>query len=124
MKHEELTEKIIGCAYAVYNALGSGYLESVYRKSLLIELKKAGLSATSEWPIKVYYDDVIVGNFFADVIVEGKVIIELKAVTQLVKAHEVQLVNYLTATKTDVGLLINFGPANVEVKRKLRTLDL
>ncbi len=122
MKHQELTEKIIGCAYTVYNRMGYGFLESVYEKCLLIELQRAGLKAESQQPVAVYYDDQIVGDFVADVVVEDLIILELKSVGSLVKAHEVQLVNYLVATGKDVGLLINFGETRVEVKRKLREL--
>jgi len=122
LKYEELTKTIIGCAYRVYNMLGFGFLESVYEKSLLIEFRKAGLKVQAQQPITVYYDDESVGDFFADVIVEDTVIIELKSVRRVVTAHEVQLVNYLTATRKDVGLLINFGERKVEVKRKVREL--
>jgi GxxExxY protein len=123
MKHKELTEKIIGCAYQVYNKMGYGYLESVYEKSLLIELRKAGLEAQAQIPITVHYDDEIVGEFVADIVVKNLIILELKSVRRLVKAHEVQLVNYLTATRKDIGLLINFGEQHVEVKRKVRNLS-
>ncbi len=122
MKYEELTKKVIGCAYRVYNTLGFGFLESVYEKCLLIELKKAGLNAQAQQPITVFYDGAIVGEFIADVIVENEVILELKSVRNLAVAHEVQLVNYLTATGKDVGLLINFGEKKVEIKRKVRVL--
>ncbi|MEZ6096362.1 MAG: GxxExxY protein [Pirellulaceae bacterium] len=122
MKHDELTQKIIGCAYQVYNNMGSGYLESVYEKCLMIELKKSGLCASSQKPIQVTYDGEIVGDFIADLVIEDTVIVELKAIRQLATLHEVQLVNYLTATNTEVGLLINFGPTRVEVKRKMKTL--
>ena len=122
MKYEELTEKIIGCAYRVYNTMGFGFLESVYEKCLLIELKKAGLNAKAQHPITVFYDGVIVGEFIADIIVEDVVMLELKSVRRLAVAHEVQLVNYLTATGMDVGLLINFGERKVEIKRKVRML--
>ena len=121
MKIDELTERIIGCAYTVYNTIGAGFLESVYKNSLLIELNKAGLHAESEKPIKVYYDKIVVGDFFADIIVDDEVIIELKAVENLTKVHEVQLVNYLNAMDKDVGLLINFGSSTgVKVKRKYK----
>ncbi|MEJ2048528.1 MAG: GxxExxY protein [Calditrichota bacterium] len=120
MEESELTKKIIGCAYNVYNQLGFGFLESVYEKSLLIELKKEGLKIKAQEPIKVYYEDMVVGDFVADIIVNNKVLVELKSVIKLNKAHEVQLVNYLTATKIDIGLLINFGEEKVEVKRKVR----
>ena len=122
MKYEELTEKIIGYAYQVYNTMGSGYLESVYEKCLLIELRRAGISAASQHAIQVTYEGEIVGDFIADIFVEGKVIVELKAIRQLSTIHEVQLVNYLTATNTEVGLLINFGATKVEVKRKVKTI--
>ena len=122
MEDTELTKKIIGCAFKVYNKLGFGFLESVYEKSLLFELQREGLHAKAQEPIKVYYDNMVVGDFVADIIVNNKVLVELKSVIKLNKAHEVQLVNYLTATKIDIGLLINFGEEKVEVKRKLREL--
>ncbi|MDF7823320.1 GxxExxY protein [Pontiellaceae bacterium B12227] len=122
MKHEELTENIIGYAYKVYNAMGYGYLESVYEKCLLIELKKAGLQAESQVPVSVLYDGENVGEFIADIMVEGSVILDLKSVRQIVNAHEVQLVNYLTATGMEVGLILNFSESKVEIKRKVRNL--
>ena len=122
MEYEKLTEEIIGCAYDVYNRMGFGFLESVYEKCLLIELRKAGLSADSQKPITVYYDDEIVGDFVADIIVNDTIILELKSVRRIAKAHEIQLVNYLVATGKPVGLLINFGEHKVEIKRKLREL--
>ncbi len=122
MKYHELTEKIIGGAYKVYNTIGSGFLESVYEKCLLIELEKIGLKGESQKPINVFYDGHEVGDFVADIVVEGKVIVELKAVRQILPIHEVQLVNYLAATGIDVGLLINFGEKSVSVKRKTREL--
>ncbi|MFQ6114925.1 MAG: GxxExxY protein [bacterium] len=122
MEHKDLTEKIIGCAYRVHNKMGFGFLESVYEKCLMIELKKAGLEAKAQHPIMVYYDDEVVGEFVADVIVEDTVLLELKSVWRVVKAHEVQLVNYLTATGKDVGLIINFAEKKVEIKRKVREL--
>jgi len=122
MKYEDLTEKIIGCAYRVHNKMGFGFLESVYEKCLLIELKKTGLQAEAQGSITVYYENEVVGEFVADVIVEDAIVLELKSVRRVVKAHEVQLVNYLTATNKDVGLLINFGERNVEIKRKVREL--
>jgi len=123
MQHEELTKQIIGCAYRVYNTMGFGFLESVYEKCMLIELKKAGLKAESQHPITVYYEDEVVGEFVADLVVEEEVIVELKSVRRIVQAHEVQLVNYLVATRTDVGLLLNFGEQKVEVKRIVKTLN-
>ncbi|RKX43718.1 MAG: GxxExxY protein [Verrucomicrobia bacterium] len=122
MDNKELTEKVIGCAYRVYNKMGYGFLESVYEKSLMIELKKSGLQAESQKPITVEYEGEIVGEFIADVVVEGSVILELKSVKRIVRAHEIQLVNYLVATGTEVGLILNFAEEKVEVKRKVRSL--
>ncbi|MFQ5708698.1 MAG: GxxExxY protein [bacterium] len=122
MKYKDLTERIIGCAYRVHNKMGFGFLESVYEKCLLIELKRAGLKAEAQRSIQVYYEDEVVGEFVADVIVEDAIILELKSVRRVVKAHEVQLVNYLTATRKDVGLIINFAERKVEIKRKVREL--
>ncbi len=123
MEFENITEKIIGCAYQVYNRMGYGFLESVYEKCMLIELRKAGLKSEYQQPIIVYYDGEVVGQFVADIFVEDTIILELKSVISIAKAHEVQLVNYLVATGKDVGLLINFGEQKVEVKRKVRVLS-
>ena len=122
MEYGELTEEIIGCAYRVYNKMGFGFLESVYEKCLLIELLKSGLSAESQKPITVFYENEIVGEFVADIIVNDRIILELKSVKQIAKAHEIQLVNYLVATGKPVGLIINFGERKVEIKRKVREL--
>ena len=122
MQYEELTKKIIGCAYHVYNTMGFGFLESVYEKCLLIELKNQGLEVESQKPIIVNYEGQVVGEFKADIIVENAVVVELKSVRQIAKAHEVQLVNYLVATGIAVGLILNFGEENVEVKRKVKDL--
>ena len=118
MKHEELTHIIIGCAYKVYNQLGFGFLESVYRKAMVIELLKTVLKVEEEKALQVYYDEIVVGNFSADLFVEDIVVVELKSVQNMVESHEVQLVNYLNGLKKEIGLLINFGPTGVEVKRK------
>lgn len=123
MQYKEITEKIIGCAYTVYNKMGYGFLESVYEKCLLIELRKAGLKAESQQAITVYYENQIVGDFVADIVVEDSVILELKSVRRLAKVHEAQLVNYLVATGKEIGLLLNFGEQKVEVKRKVKDLD-
>jgi GxxExxY protein len=123
MENRKLTETIIGCAYRVYNRMGFGFLESVYEKCMLMELNKAGLDANSQKPIKVYYDNEIVGDFVADIIVNDSIILELKSVRRIIRAHEVQLVNYLVATRKAVGLLLNFGERKVDVKRKLRILE-
>jgi len=120
MKHEEITHKIIGCAYQVYNQLGFGFLESVYKKAMVIELSKNNLKTEEEKSLKVYCDDEVIGEFIVDLFVEEEIVIELKSVENLIKAHEVQLVNYLNGLKQEIGLLINFGPERVEVKRKFR----
>jgi GxxExxY protein len=122
MEFEDITEKIIGCAYKVYNTMGYGFLESVYEKCLLIELRKTGLKSEYQKQIVVKYEGEVVGNFIADIFVEELIILEQKSVKNLAKAHEVQLVNYLVATEKNVGLLINFGEDKVEIKRKVRVL--
>ena len=120
MEKEEITQKVIGAAYKVFNTLGFGFLESVYKKAMVIELTKSTLKVEEEKSLKVYYDNEIVGDFYIDSMVEDEIVIELKSVENLVKAHEVQLVNYLNGMKKEIGLLINFGPNGVEVKRKYR----
>ncbi|MFN2510419.1 MAG: GxxExxY protein [Pyrinomonadaceae bacterium] len=119
MKDDDFTQKIIGCAYKVHNALGSGFLEKVYENALRIELEKLGLNIKQQEPINVTYEGQVVGEYYADLWVNGRVVIELKAIQTLTQRHEVQLVNYLTATGIDNGLLLNFGPS-VQVKRKFR----
>jgi len=123
MQYKELTERIIGCAYRVYNKMGFGFVESVYEKSLLIELKKDGLTAESQKPIIVHYENEIVGEFKADILVEDTAILELKSIRQINRAHEVQLVNYLVATGKPVGLVLNFSEQKVQVKRKIKDLE-
>jgi GxxExxY protein len=120
MQDETLTEKIIGCAFKVHSALGPGYLEKVYENAMCIELAKQGLQVKQQEPVVVYYDGQIVGDYVVDLWVEERIIVELKAVQALTKAHEAQVVNYLTATGTDIGLLINFGAPSVQIKRKHR----
>jgi len=122
MLHKELSEKAIGCAYTVYNKMGFGYEESVYERCMMIELARAGLKVERQVPIDVYYDEHLVGHFKADILVEGILILELKSIRTLAPAHEAQLVNYLVATKTDVGLLMNFAETKVEIRRKTRLL--
>ena len=102
--------------------MGFGFLESVYEKCMLIELGKEGLSVEAQKPITVFYENDIVGEFIADIIVENTVILELKSVKRIVQAHEVQLVNYLVATGKPVGLILNFGERKVEIKRKVKDL--
>ena len=120
MDTEQLIRQVIQCIYNVRHKLTAGFLEIVYRNALYIELKKYQLPVETEVPIEIYYDDVVVGNYRADMIVGGRIIIEIKAVQALCQAHEVQLVNYLTATKIDNGLLVNFGGERIEIKRKYR----
>lgn len=115
-----LVKTVIECSKNIRRHLGPGYLESVYKNAMLVELKKNGLSYEIEKPINVYYDDVLVGEFKADIVVEKVLILELKAVQSLHMAHEIQLVNYLTATGVDDGLLINFGSEELQFKRKFR----
>ncbi len=103
--------------------MGFGFLESVYEKCMLIELRKAGLNAESQKPITVYYEEEIVGEFVADIIVNDTIILELKSVRQIINVHEVQLVNYLVATRKPVGLILNFGESKVDVKRKVKDLE-
>jgi GxxExxY protein len=119
MKDDDLTQKIIGCAYTVHNSLGPGFLEKVYENALRIELEKLGLEVKQQEPINVTYGGQVVGEYYADLWVDERVVIELKAAQTLVKQHEVQLVNYLAATGIDCGLLLNFGQS-VQVKRKFR----
>jgi GxxExxY protein len=115
-KHKELTGEIINAAHTVHNELGYGFLEKVYHKSLFIELSKRGYSVEFEKPIEVRYDNQIVGEFFADLLVENKVVVEVKAADKYASVFEAQLLNYLKAIGLEVGLIINFGPS-VEVKR-------
>lgn len=119
-RHKDITEKIIGAAYEVYNELGRGFLERVYHNAMLIELKNSGLQFESEKPLKVYYKEELVGDYVTDIIINECVIVELKAVKEIEPVHEVQLVNYLKATGLEVGLLINFGE-RIQIKRKIHT---
>lgn len=112
-----ITEKIIGCAYTVSNSLGVGFLEKVYENALVHELRKAGIKLVQQEPIKVFYDGVVVGDYFADLIVEGCVLVELKACKALDQAHQAQSINYLKATGLRVCLLLNFGKSRLEIKR-------
>jgi GxxExxY protein len=122
MLYEELTDAIICAFYKVYNILGHGFLEKVYENALAIELKKSGLSVTQQEGVKVFYDGAQVGDYFADITVNGLVILELKAVESLKNEHYAQLTNYLKATDKEVGLLLNFG-RKPEFKRVLLTND-
>ncbi len=116
---KEITERIIGCAFAVHSKLGTGFLEKVYENAMVLELGKNGLAVQQQIPITVRYDGLPVGEYFADLAVENRIICELKANLAIAPEHEVQLVNYLAATGFDIGLLINFGKS-VKVRRKYR----
>ena len=116
MEIDKLTERIIGCAYAVSNALGIGFVEKVYENAFTHELRKAGLDVRQQFPIKVNYDGIIVGEFFADLLVEENILIELKAVANLDSAHIAQALNYLRATGLETCLLINFGKPRIQVR--------
>ena len=109
-KQSELTEKIIGAFFRVYNQLGYGFSEKVYENAMVLELRKLGLNVEHQKPIAVYYGERIVGEYFADILVNEAVILELKAVKQLLEEHSAQLLNYLKASSVEVGLLLNFGP--------------
>ncbi len=115
-KHSDITEKIIGAFYAVYNELGYGFSEKVYENSLVIEMNKLDLQAEPQKPIHVYYCGKLVGEYVADIVVNEVVILELKATKQLLEEHVAQLLNYLKATPIEVGLVLNFG-LKAEFKR-------
>lgn len=117
-KHQEITAKIIQAFYSVYNNLGYGFLEKVYENAMMIEFRKLGLGAVQQQRLDVYYDGELVGEYFADLLVEGKVLVELKAAQRILDDHEAQLLNYLKATKHEVGLLLNFGP-KPQIARKI-----
>ncbi len=117
MLYAELTEKIIGCAFDVQHDLGSGFLESVYEKAMVVALSDARVPVRSQVPIKVNFRDQVVGEFYADLLVDENVIVELKAVSELVPQHQAQLINYLNATGIPVGLLINFGNPKLQYRR-------
>jgi GxxExxY protein len=119
-----VTQKVIGCAYDVSNTLGTGFVEKVYENALVHRIRKiTEFSVSQQYPIKVVYDEVIVGEFFADVLVEDQVLVELKAVSGLTQDHVAQALNYLRATGFEVCLLINFGRSKVEIKRLLPHTD-
>jgi GxxExxY protein len=117
-KHADLTRRVIGAFYQVYNTLGYGFSEKIYENALALEPRKLGLRVESQRAITVYYDHELIGQFFSDIVVNETIILELKAVHELLAEHEAQLLNYLKATLIEVGLLLNFGPTP-EVKRKV-----
>ncbi|MBN2008010.1 GxxExxY protein [candidate division KSB1 bacterium] len=122
MLHENITEKIIKAFYKVNNSLGFGFLEKVYENAMVIELKKVGCNVQQQKNIKVFYETEEVGDYYADLLVDDSVIVELKAAKNLCEEHEAQLINYLKATHIEVGLLLNFG-TKAEFKRKIFTND-
>jgi GxxExxY protein len=116
----DLCGQVIGLAMKVHSTLGPGFLESVYQNALICELRKSGFKSEAQKPISVQYDGQIVGAFAADVLVNESLIVEVKAIQTLAKPHEVQPVNYLTATELNEGLLLNFGAERLEFKKKFR----
>ena len=120
MKDANITKLIIGGAMKVHSTLGPGFLESVYQSALAHELRKAALRICCEVPLQVEYDGIVVGEFVADMIVGGRILVENKAIQNTLPVHEVQVVNYLTATGLDIGLLLNFGGDRLQFKRKTR----
>jgi len=118
--HKDITDKILNAFYTVYSELGYGFLEKIYENALLYELSEAGLKCERQKPIKVYYKDQQVGEYFADIVVENKVILEIKAAESIAKEHEYQLINYLKATNVEIGLVLNFGK-KPEFRRKINT---
>jgi len=118
MLYSDITDKIIKAFYKVNNTLGYGFLEKVYENAMVMELNKTGNKVVQQKNIKVYYENEEVGDYFADLLVDDLVIVELKACESLCKEHEVQLINYLKATKIEVGLLLNFGK-RAEFRRKI-----
>ena len=123
MMDQALTERIIGAAMKVHSALGPGFLETVYHRALAHALRQAGLKIACGHPVSVHYDGVSVGEFIADILVEDLVLLEIKANQTLVTTNDVQLVNYLTATGIDTGLLLNFGAASLQFRRKFRRVQ-
>ena len=117
MEMNQITDKVIGCAFTVGNKLGCGFLEKVYEKALVYELRKSGLRVKQQFEINIYYDGIIVGEYAADLLVEGCVLVELKALRTMGDKEIAQCLNYLKATKLTLCLLINFGNPRVEVKR-------
>lgn len=119
--HGELTEQVLGACFEVIRELGSGFLESVYGRALVVALRQKGIDAQSQVPLQVTFRKQTVGEFYADILVQGKLVMELKAVKALAPEHSAQLINYLNATGIDVGLLVNFGNKRLQYKRLYRT---
>lgn len=117
---DELTKTVIGCAYEVSNTLGAGFLEKVYENALAVELRNKGLQTAQQVPFKITYKGVVVGDYFADLIVEDQVLVEIKVARSFDKAHMAQCLNYLTAANLTLGLLFNFAKSRVEVQRVVK----
>lgn len=124
MKHEDVTGAVIGCAFEVQGELGVGFIESVYRRSMAIAIRGRGFDVAVQQPLRVFFRGYCVGDFVADLIVDHRVLVELKAVRALAPEHHAQVINYLHATGIEVGLLINFGKPRVEYRRFCRRADL
>lgn len=122
MEINEITEQIIGCTYDVGKILGSGFVEKVYENALVLEMSKKGLKIDQHYPIKVLYDDQVVGEFVADILVEKRVLVELKAVKEFDNIHFAQCMNYLKASSLKICLLINFGKPKIDIKRIVNTI--
>jgi GxxExxY protein len=116
--HKEITEKIIKAYYKVYNKLDYGFLEKVYENAMAIELRKMGFEVKCQYPINVFYESEVIGEYYADIVINDIIVIELKASSSLLEEHECQLINYLKATDIELGLLMNFGK-EAEYKRKV-----
>ena len=123
MECEEITGKVIEIFYKVYNALGYGFLEKVYERAMMIEFNKMGLRFSNQYPVNVFYDGKVIGDYVADFLVEGMVVVEIKAIRELSRVDENQLMNYLRCTDKEVGLLLNYGE-KAEIKRKVYDNEL
>jgi GxxExxY protein len=121
-EYNKITERIISCAFTVSNILGVGFLEKVYENAMFIELHKANLDTKQQFPIKVYYENICVGDYYADLLVNDEIVVELKTVKAIDEIHIAQLLNYLKATNKKVGLILNFAEPKVEIKRMVNKL--
>lgn len=120
MNTREINELIIGCSYRIYNKMGFGFSEAIYRNCLLLELQKMNLQAEAQHAVKTFYDDQLVGEFVADILVENKILVQIKSVDRIMPVNERQLVSYLAATRVETGLIINFGESKIDVIHKYR----
>ena len=115
--HKELVYEVVGCAMKVHRELGYGFLEKVYENSMMVLLNKKSIKAKQQFPVPVHFENVIVGEYFADFMIEDKILVELKTVEKITNVHFAQVLNYLKATGIKLGLLINFGPRKLEYER-------